>query len=443
MKPRKVLIMGAAGRDFQNFNLFFKDNPAYRVVAFTAAQIPNISERRYPPELSGRLYPRGILIHPEEEVPRLIRKHDIDMVVLAYSDLPHTEVMHKASLVNSLGPDFVLMGTKYTMLKSSKPVIAITAVRTGCGKSQTTRKAAEILRSLGKRVAVVRHPMPYGDLKKQACQRYEHYKDLDKHRCTIEEREEYEPLIEESDILYSGVDYERILREAEREADIIIWDGGNNDTPFFRPGLHIVIVDPHRPFHEISYYPGETNLRMAGVIIINKEKTALKGSVKIVREHIRACNPRALVVDANSVITVNDPSLIQGRRVLVVEDGPTLTHGEMPYGAGTIAARQFSAIAVDPAPYAVGSIKKTFKRYPHLGKILPAMGYSRRQVRDLEKTINRTKCDAVISGTPIDLRRLIKTNKPIVRIRYNLEETSKPDLRSILKTFLKKGHKKS
>jgi predicted GTPase len=438
MKPRKVLIMGAAGRDFHNFNLFFRNNPRYRVVAFTAAQIPDISGRKYPHELAGILYPKGIPIFPEEKLPNLVKKHGIDMVVLAYSDLPHTEVMHKASLVNSLGPDFVLMGTSETMLKSSKSVVAVTAVRTGCGKSQTTRKISRILRGFGKRVAVVRHPMPYGDLRRQTCQRYDRTEDLEKHECTIEEREEYEPLIEECDILFAGVDYERILREAEKEADIILWDGGNNDTPFFRPDLHVVIVDPHRPHHEIAYYPGETNFRMANIIIINKEKTALKGSIKILKYHIKSYNPKARVVDANSVITVNEPALIQGKRVLVVEDGPTLTHGEMFYGAGTIAARRFSAKIVDPRPYAVGSIKQIFKKYPHLGDVLPAMGYSDKQIRELEQTINKVDCDAVISGTPIDLRRIIKVIKPIVRIQYELEEISKPDLKDILKTFVKK-----
>lgn len=441
MKPRKVLIMGAAGRDFHNFNLFFRNNPNFRVEAFTAAQIPDISGRRYPTDLSGRLYPKGIPIYPEEKLPKIVKKFGIDMVVLAYSDLPHNEVMHKASLINSLGPDFVLMGTEDTMLESRKPVVAVTAVRTGCGKSQTTRKISRILRNFGKSVAVVRHPMPYGDLMKQVCQRYERHGDLDRHGCTIEEREEYEPLIEECDILFAGVDYERILREAEREADIILWDGGNNDTPFFRPDLHIVIVDPHRPHHEISYYPGETNFRMADVIIINKEKTALKGSIRILKGHIKKYNPRAKVVDANSLITVNEPDLIKGKRVLVVEDGPTLTHGEMFYGAGTIAARRFSAKIVDPRPYAVGSIKQTFKKYPHLGDVLPAMGYSEKQIRELEKTINKVECDAVISGTPIDLRRIIKVIKPIVRIQYNLEEISKPDLKDILKKFLQKSKK--
>ncbi len=438
MKSRNVLIMGASGRDFFNFLVCFKDNPSYRVACFTATQIPGIENRTFPRELAGRLYPRGIPIHPEEQLPQLIRKHGIDIVVLAYSDLPHTEVMHKASLVNSLGPDFILMGTQGTMLASRKPVIAVTAVRTGCGKSQTTRKLAMVLKTLGKRVAVVRHPMPYGDLRKQACQRYERYEDLDRHNCTIEEREEYEPLIEESALLYAGVDYKRILREAEREADIILWDGGNNDTPFFGPDLHIVIADPHRPGHEVSYYPGETNLRMADIVIINKEKTATRGDIDTVRENTKLCNPNALVIDATSVITVNDPSLIQGKHVLVVEDGPTLTHGGMAYGAGTIAARQFSAKPVDPRPGATGSIRQVFRDFPHLGRVLPAMGYSGQQLRELEQTINRTKCDAVISGTPINLRRIIRIKKPIVRIRYNLEETSRPNLEQVIKRFLAK-----
>jgi predicted GTPase len=439
MNPKRVLIMGAAGRDFHNFLVCFKDSPAYRVMAFTAAQIPNISGRRFPRDLAGRFYPRGIPIHPEEDLPKLIKRHRIDAVVMAYSDIHHIEVMHKASLVNSLGPDFLLMGTSHTMLRSRKPVIAVTAVRTGCGKSQTTRKITLILKALGKRVAVVRHPMPYGDLRKQACQRYEHYEDLDRNQCTIEEREEYEPLIEESDLLFAGVDYERILRQAEREADVIVWDGGNNDTPFFKPDLHISLVDPHRPSHEKLYYPGETNLRMADVIIINKERTAPRGGVQKVKESISRYNPRAVVVDARSVITVNDPSLIHGKRVLVVEDGPTLTHGGMQYGAGTIAAKQFSAKPIDPRPYSIGSIRSVFKKYPHLGRVLPAMGYSPKQVRELEQTINKAPADAVISGTPIDLRKIIKSKKPIVRIHYNLEEISTPDLEDIVKKFLKKG----
>jgi predicted GTPase len=436
-KSIRVVIMGAAGRDFHNFNTCFRNNRGFEVVCFTAEQIPDIAGRRYPPELSGRLYPRGIPIHPETDLPEIISKKKIDMVVLAYSDLPHMEVMHKASLVNALGPDFVLMGTRDTMLKSSKPVIAVTAVRTGAGKSQTTREISRILKSLGKKVVVVRHPMPYGDLSKQICQRYEKYEDLDKYDCTIEEREEYEPLIEESHLLFAGVDYQRILKEAEKEADVIIWDGGNNDTPFFKPDLHIVMADPHRPGHELSFYPGETNIRMADIIIINKERTAPKRNIKTVKENIKKTNPDALVVDAASVISVSNPSLIRKRRVLVVEDGPTLTHGGMAYGAGTIAARRFSARLVDPRPYASGSIKKLFEKYPHLGKVLPAMGYSEKQLGELEKTINRAKCDAVIIGTPIRLSRLIRINKPVARIRYTLEEISRPDLDQIIKRFLK------
>lgn len=358
------------------------------------------------------------------------------MVVLAYSDLQHTEVMHKASWVNSLGPDFVLMGPTTTMLRSRKPVIAVTAVRTGCGKSQATRKLAGILKSMGKKVAVVRHPMPYGDLGKQACQRFETLSDLDSHHCTIEEREEYEPLIEESELLFAGVDYGRILKEAEVGSDVIIWDGGNNDTPFFRPDLHIVITDPHRPGHERSYYPGETNLRMADVVIINKERTAPPGGVAKVKKSIKEYNPRATVIDARSEIIVSDPSLVRKKSVLVVEDGPTLTHGGMAYGAGSVAARRLSATLVDPRPFSRGSIKDMFQKYPHLGKVLPAMGYSRTQIKELEQTINRTKCDAVISGTPIDLRRVLTANKPIVRIHYNLEETSTTTLEHILKRFL-------
>jgi len=429
--------MGAAGRDFHNFNVFFRDNRNYDVICFTAEQIPDIAGRKYPRELSGKLYPKGIPIYPESDLPKLIKTKKIDMVVLAYSDLPHSVVMHKASLVNSLGPDFVLMGTKETMLKSKKPVIAVTAVRTGCGKSQTTRKIAMILKTLGKRVAVIRHPMPYGDLRKQICQRYEKYEDMDKYKCTIEEREEYEPLISESDLLFAGVDYQKILKEAEKEADVIIWDGGNNDTPFYKPDLHIVIADPHRPGHETSYYPGETNLRMADIIIINKEKTAPPGGIKTVRENIKETNPDALVVDAASVISVNDPAIIKGKRVLVVEDGPTLTHGGMAYGAGMIAAKKFFSKPVDPRPYAVGSLKGVFKKYPHLDSLLPAMGYSEKQLKELEKTINSVKCDAVIIGTPIRLRRIINIKKPAVRVHYNLEEISKPNLKEILTKFLK------
>ncbi len=441
MKPMRVLIVGAAGRDFHNFNVFFRDNPYFRVAAFTASQIPDIAGRTYPPSLAGKLYPRGVPIHPEDDLPGIIRKQGIDMVVLAYSDLSHLDVMHKASLVSSLGPDFVLMGPDHTMLSSSKPVIAVTAVRTGAGKSQTTLKVAVTLKRLGKDVVVVRHPMPYGDLSMQACQRYGSLDDLDRHNCTIEEREEYEPLIEKSLVVYAGIDYEMILKEAVKEADVIIWEGGNNDIPFFRPGLHIVVADPHRPGHEVTYHPGETNLRMADVVIINKEGTAPPGGVQAVKDSIRKVNPSALVVDANSAITVDDPSLIQGKHVLVVEDGPTLTHGGMPYGAGVIAAKRFSSIPVDPRPWAAGSIKKVFRDYPHLGPVLPAMGYSGRQVKELEQTINRVKCDAVISGTPMNLRRIVKTDKPIARARYSLEETGKPDLDGILRRFMRKTQK--
>jgi predicted GTPase len=439
MKPRKVLIMGAAGRDFHNFNVFFRDNPGYRVEAFTAAQIPGIAGRRYPPELSGRLYPRGIPIYPEEMMPALARRLGIQVIVLAYSDLPHTEVMHKASLANSLGADFVLMGPLSTMLISKKPVIAVTAVRTGCGKSQTTRRIASILRKRGLRVACVRHPMPYGDLRKQAVQRFASLADLDANKCTIEEREEYEPLIEESDVVFAGVDYARILKQAESESDVVIWDGGNNDIPFFRPDLHICIADPHRPGHEVFYHPGETNLRMAHVVIINKEKTATKQGIRCVKKNIRKVNPRATVIDADSVISVNKPELIRGKRVLVVEDGPTLTHGGMAYGAGTIAAQMFAATPVDPRPYATGSIKRIFRDFRHLGNVLPAMGYSARQVRELSNTINKARCSAVISGTPIDLRRVVSTRKPIVRIHYDLKETHGPHLEEVVSRFLRKS----
>ncbi len=408
------------------------------MVAFTAAQIEGITGRRYPRELAGRLYPGGIPIYPEEDLPNLVKKYKADIVVLAYSDLPHFHVMHRASLANSLGCDFWLMGTKSTMLKSKKPVIAVTAVRTGCGKSPTTRYICKLLQSMGKKVVAVRHPMPYGDLRKQIIQRYETHQDLDRYKCTIEEREEYEALIDSTTLLFAGVDYGKILKEAEREADIIVFDGGNNDLPFFKPDLHIVLVDPHRPGHEISYYPGETNLRMADVIIINKERTAKKKDIELVKYNIRKYSPSATVIDAASAITVSEPSLIKGKKVLVVEDGPTLTHGGMSYGAGTIAARQFNCSIADPRPHILGSIKKIYKRYPHLGRVLPAMGYSKKQVRELERIINSIKCDAVIAGTPIDLRRIMKVNKPIVRIRYELKVISRPGLEEIIRKFLKK-----
>ncbi len=437
MKPKRIIIMGAAGRDFHNFNTVYREDRSHRVVAFTATQIPNIAGRRYPPSLSGPLYPRGIPVYPEEKLPELIRKRNIDAVIFSYSDLSHIDVMHRASLVNACGADFILLAPGSTMLESRRPVIAVTAVRTGCGKSQTTRKLAAMIRDAGKQAVIVRHPMPYGRLDRQVCQRFAAFSDLDTQKCTIEEREEYEPLIEEGAIVYAGVDYGRILREAERDADIVIWDGGNNDTPFFSPDLHMVILDPHRPGHEKAYHPGETNLRMADVAIINKEKTTTTRNIERVKSSIQELNPGAAVVDAWSIITVNDPAVIRKKKVLVVEDGPTLTHGGMKYGAGMIAARKFSARPVDPRPFARGSIKAVLDKYTHLSNVLPAMGYSPGQVKELEATINRAECDAVVSGTPVDLRRIISTRKPIVRIRYNLEEQSEPGLDEIIKPLLR------
>ncbi len=437
-KKVKVIIMGAAGRDFHNFNVVYRNRARYDVVAFTAAQIPNISGRKYPAKLAGRLYPKGIPIYPEEKLPELIATYNVDEVIMSYSDLHHTTVMHKAALVNSLGADFVMLGAKYTMLRSTKPVIAVTAVRTGCGKSQTTRKVASVLKEQGKKVVVVRHPMPYGDLAKQACQKYTTYDDLDRHRCTIEEREEYEPLIEMGVTLFAGVDYERILRSAEkvigRKDGVIIWDGGNNDTPFFRPDMQITLVDPLRPGHEKDFYPGETNLRLADVIIVNKEGSASKRNIGTVKENIKKYNPSAIVIDADSEVTVAKPELVQRKRVLVVEDGPTLTHGGMTIGAGTVAARKMRCRIVPAKQFAAGTMKKVYEDYPHLKNVLPAMGYSPGQVKDLQKTISNanSKIDAVIAGTPIDLRRLVKSRKPIVRIRYNLKEVGKPTLSDVL-----------
>jgi len=429
--------MGAAGRDFHNFNIYFRKNDHYEVVAFTAAQIPKIENRVYPPELAGPLYPKGIRIYPEEELPNLIKKYDVDQVVLAYTDLSHITVMNKASLVLACGADFRLMGPKATMLKSKKPVISICAVRTGSGKSQTTRKVSDILRSKGLRVVVVRHPMPYGDLKNQVCERFATYEDLDKYQTTIEEREEYEPHIDRGNIVYAGVDYQKILEEAEKEADIILWDGGNNDFPFYKPDLQIVLVDPHRPGHELTYYPGETNARMADIIIINKIDSAKPDHVEQTIKNIKKLNPKATIIKAASPITVENPDLIRDKRVLVVEDGPTLTHGGMSYGAGIVAARKYAAKEiVDPRPYAVGSIRKVFEEYPQIGALLPAMGYSPEQIDELKQTIEATDCDTVIIGTPIDLRRLLKVNKTTVRIRYELQEIGKPDLEEALENFL-------
>jgi predicted GTPase len=426
--------MGAAGRDFHNFNVFFRDNADYEVVAFTATQIPDIEGRTYPKELAGKLYPKGVPIYAEDDLLKLIKKHKVQQVIFAYSDVPHEVVMHKASMVLAAGADFRLMGTESTQVKSTKPVVSICAVRTGSGKSQTTRRVSLILRGMGYKVAAIRHPMPYGDLVKQAVQRFADYSDLDKHECTIEEREEYEPHIDNGVIVYAGVDYEAILRQAEKEVDIVLWDGGNNDFPFYVSDLQIVVADPHRPGHEASYHPGETNSRLADVFVINKVDTADPESVIKVRESLRKLNPKAVVIEAASPLFVDDPQAIAGKRVLVIEDGPTLTHGEMAYGAGYVAARRFGAAEiVDPRPFAVKSIKATYEKYPRTGPILPAMGYGEAQTRDLEETINRSDVDLVIIGTPIDLSRIIKIKKPYQRVRYELQEIGQPTLEDILK----------
>jgi len=434
MKKTRVIIMGAAGRDFHNFNVYYRNNPQYEVVAFTATQIPGIEKRGYPPELAGPNYPRGIPIHPEEELPELIKKHGIEEVVFAYSDVSHEYVMHKASIALANGADFRLMGPSTTMVKAKVPVVSVCAVRTGSGKSQTSRKVARTLKKLGFKVVVIRHPMPYGDLTKQVCQRFASYEDLDKYDCTIEEREEYEPHIDTGIIVYAGVDYEKILREAEKEADIIVWDGGNNDIPFYKSDTQIVVADSHRPGHEMTYHPGETNLRMADVVIINKVDTADPTNVATVRKNAKTVNPNATIIEAASPITVDNPQLINGKKVLVVEDGPTLTHGNMAYGAGMIAAERLGAEEmVDPRPYAMGSIVKTFEHYPHLGAVLPAVGYGKEQIGELEETINATPCDVVLIGTPIDLRRVLQLNKPAVRAKYELQEIGTPTLEDILK----------
>ena len=434
MTPIKTIIMGAAGRDFHNFNVYFRDNPDYQVVAFTATQIPNIEGRKYPAELAGKLYPGGIPIYPESDMERLVKENAIDQVIFAYSDVPHEYVMHRASAVMAAGADFRLMGPTTTMIASTKPVVSVCAVRTGSGKSQTTRRVSLILRDMGYRVAAIRHPMPYGDLVAQKVQRYADYSDLDKHACTIEEREEYEPHLDNGVIVYAGVDYEAILRQAEQEVDIILWDGGNNDFSFYKPDLAIVVADPHRPGHEMRYHPGETNIRMADVFVINKVDTANPESVIAVRESLRAVNPGAVMIEGASPLFVEDPSGIRGKRVLVVEDGPTLTHGEMAYGAGWVAARRFGAAEiVDPRPFAVGTIAATYAKYPSTGQILPAMGYGDEMVKDLENTINASDVDMVISATPIDLTRIIKVNKPMQRVRYELQEIGKPTLEDILR----------
>mgnify|MGYP000465853390 FL=1 len=434
MPPTRVLIMGAAGRDFHNFNVYFRGNRRYKVVAFTATQIPNIEGRVYPAELAGEGYPNGIPIYPEDELVHLIKELEVDQVVFAYSDVSHEYVMHKASIALAAGADFRLMGIRATQLKSSRPVVSIGAVRTGAGKSQTTRRVTQVLRDLGYRVVVVRHPMPYGDLRRQVVQRFASYEDLDLHHCTIEEREEYEPHLARGVVVYAGIDYEKILRQAEAEADIVVWDGGNNDLPFFKSDLHIVVADPHRAGHELSYHPGEANLRLADVVVINKVDTADLAPIAQVRENIAQANPRALIVEAASPIFVEDPMAIRGKAVLVVEDGPTLTHGEMAYGAGIVAARRYGAAEiVDPRPYAVGSIVETYRKYPHIGPLLPAMGYGPEQIRELGETINNTPTDLVIVATPIDLRRVVQINRPSQRVRYELQEIGQPTLMDILR----------
>ncbi len=433
MGAKKVLILGAAGRDFHNFNTTFRGRDDVRVVAFTATQIPNIAGRRYPPELAGAGYPDGIPIVPEQELERTIAEQGVDEVVFAYSDVSHETVMHLASRAVAAGADWRLQGARTTMLRSTRPVVSVCAVRTGCGKSQTTRRVAEVLRGHGCRVVAVRHPMPYGDLARQAMQRFAGYEDLERHECTIEEREEYEPHLAQGTVVYAGVDYAAILAEAEREADVILWDGGNNDLPFYEPDVEIVLVDPHRAGHETRYWPGEANLRRAGVVLINKVGTAPAEGLAQVRRAIAEVNPSAVRIEADSPVTLSDPGAVKGKRVLVVEDGPTLTHGEMSYGAGVVAARQHGAAEiVDPRPHAVGSIAETYRKYPGTGAVLPAMGYGRQQIQDLEATIRATPCDVVLIGTPVDLRRLVSSDRPMVRVTYELRERGKPDLAEVL-----------
>jgi predicted GTPase len=443
MKKKRVIIMGAAGRDFHNFNVLYRDNKNVEVVAFTATQIPDIEGRKYPKALAGPNYPKGIPIYPEEELLELIVKHKVDEVIFSYSDVPYDYVMDKASYVMAVGARFTMEGGDTTMIRSKKPVVAVCAVRTGCGKSQTTRKVAETLQAMGKKVAVIRHPMPYGDLAKQACQRFATLADLKKHKCTIEEMEEYEPHINRGVVVYAGVDYEMIVRQAEKEADVILWDGGNNDMPFYKPDLMFTVVDPHRPGHEINYYPGQNNLLLADVVVINKIETASAEGIEEVRRNIAYYNSDAIVIDAASPISVEDPDLIRGKNVLVIEDGPTTTHGEMKYGAGMMAATKFGAAdAVDPRPYTVGTITETFQKYPEIGALLPAMGYSGKQVIDLQKTINKTPCDSVIIATPIDLRRIVKITKPSVRVSYDLQEIGRPNMVDVLSEFFKPKKKK-
>ena len=437
MATRRVVILGAAGRDFHNFNTVYRDNPDCQVVAFTATQIPDIAGRRYPPELAGKLYPDGIPILDEADLPDLIRREKPDVAVFSYSDVPHATVMHLASLCIAQGCDFELLGAAKTMIRSSKPVIGITAVRPGAGKSQTTRFISNILKKLGKKVVAIRHPMPYGDLARQACQRFGNYGDLDKHECTIEEREEYEPHIDHGFVVYAGVDYEQIIRRAEQEADVILWDGGNNDLPFYQSDLHVCIADPLRSGHELAYHPGEANFRMADIILINKCDSAKEADIRAIEANAAKVNPKARVIRANSPVTCDRPDLVKGKRVLVIEDGPTLTHGSMSYGAGVVAAKAAGAHElVDPTPYAVDSIAATYRKYPNARGILPAMGYGEHQIRDLEATIEATPCDVVLSGTPIDLTRVLKVSKPMTRARYDLAEIREGLLEGEVRTML-------
>jgi predicted GTPase len=442
MPKRNVIIIGAAGRDFHNFNTYFRKNDQYNVVAFTAAQIPDIEDRKYPPELAGELYPEGIPIHAEEDLPELIKKLKADDCIFSYSDVSYQHVMEVGAIVNSAGANFVLLGPKDTQIKSKKPVISVGAVRTGCGKSQTSRRIIEILMDMGLKVVAIRHPMPYGDLAAQKVQRFAELSDLEKHKCTIEEMEEYEPHIVRGNVIYAGVDYEAILNEAEQDpdgCDVILWDGGNNDFSFYIPDLQVTLVDPHRPGHELRYYPGEVTLRLADVVVINKMDSADAAGIQTVRENIAKTNPTAVVIDADSALDMDDPSVVKGKKVLVVEDGPTLTHGGMRIGAGTVAAQKFGAAGfVDPRPYTVGRLKETFEIYPEIGVLLPAMGYGEEQLKDLEATINATECDGVVIGTPIDLNRIIKINKPSTRVYYNLKEIGQPNLTEILTDFIKK-----
>jgi predicted GTPase len=441
MTRKNVIIIGAAGRDFHNFNTYYRENDTYNVVAFTAAQIPDIDGRKYPAELAGKLYPSGIPIHAQENLQKLIKDLNVDICAFSYSDVSYHEVMALGAIVNDAGADFTMIGPKYTQIKSTKPVIAVGAVRTGCGKSQTSRRVIELLMEKGLKVVAVRHPMPYGDLVAQKVQRFATVEDLAKHKCTIEEMEEYEPHVVRGNVIYAGVDYEAILREAEKEADVVLWDGGNNDFAFYKPDLMITVVDPHRPGHELNYYPGEVTLRQADVVVINKMDSSSPENIQIVRDNIDKVNPNAIVVDAASPLTVQHPELIKGKRVLVVEDGPTLTHGHMKLGAGTVAARKYGAKElVDPRPFLVGRLKETFDIYPNIGSLLPAMGYGKQQIDDLEKTINNTDCDAVVIATPIDLNRIIKIKKPTTKVDYDLQEIGKPDLKDVIDEFVK-NHK--